>query len=149
MTKDKALKMAIEVCKEALESQDEFGKAYMEGFNAGKMFAELQSQEQKPVDMRPAVYGAWKEQEPVAFADDIEEMIQRLQNWCEAYPTDIFPEISKEELDYINAQNKNLSGKFFAHVGRHFIAKGLKPALDLFLRIYTHPHQWQGDKDEK
>ena len=89
-----------------------------------------------------------QEQEPVAYADDIEEMVQRLQNWCEAYPTDIFPEITKEEIDYINAQNKNLSGKYFAHVGRHFIAKGLKPALDLLLRIYnTHPAQPLSDDE--
>jgi hypothetical protein len=89
-------------------------------------------------------------QEPVAYEDDIEEMVQRLQNWCEAYPTDIFPEITKEEIDYINAQNKNLSAKYFAHVGRHFIAKGLKPALDLLLRIYnTHPAQPLSDDEIK
>ena len=134
--KDEALKMAIEVFENYVE--DPKSQNLIE--KTTKLLKEaLKSQEQ--------VSGS-EPLEPVAYADDIEEMVQRLQNWCEAYPTDIFPEITKEEIDYINAQNKNLSGKYFAHVGRHFIAKGLKPALDLLLRIYnTHPAQPLSDDD--
>ena len=53
----KELSKALILCKEALaEAESESnsqpvafnGKDYMEGFNAGKMFAELESQEQEP-----------------------------------------------------------------------------------------------------
>ena len=62
------------------------------------------------------------------LADDVIHMLER---WCEAYPTDIFPEISKEDIEYINAVNTNLSSRFFAHVCRHMIKKGFKPAIDM------------------
>lgn len=62
------------------------------------------------------------------MADDV---VYMLESWSEAYPTNIFPEISKEDIEYINAVNPNLSSRFFAHVGRHLIKKGFKPAIDM------------------
>ena len=62
------------------------------------------------------------------LADDV---IHMLESWSKAYPTDIFPEITKENIEYINAVNPNLSSRFFAHVGRHFIKKGFTPAINM------------------
>lgn len=50
--KGKPARDAINACKEALaeaEKQTLYGKEYMEGFNAGKMFAELEHTAQEPV----------------------------------------------------------------------------------------------------
>ena len=60
-----------------------------------------------------------------------EDVIYMLESWSEAYPTDIFPEITAKDIEYINAVNPNLSSRFFAHVGRHFIEKGFKPAIEM------------------
>ena len=65
---------------------------------------------------------------------DVEDVINNLQSWSEAYPTDIFPEITEQDIEYINAVNPNLSARFFAHVGRHFIKKGFEPAIDMLRR---------------
>ena len=62
------------------------------------------------------------------LADDV---IHMLESWSEAYPTSMFPDPTQEDIDYINAENKNLSARFFAHVGRHFINKGFTPAIDM------------------
>jgi hypothetical protein len=62
------------------------------------------------------------------LADDV---IHMLESWSKAYPTSMFPDPTQEDIDYINAQNKNLSARFFAHVGRHFINKGFTPAINI------------------
>ena len=62
---------------------------------------------------------------------DADDVIHKLQSLSEAYPTDIFPEIIEQDIEYINAVNQNLSARFFAHVGRHFIKKGFEPAITM------------------
>jgi hypothetical protein len=64
-----------------------------------------------------------------------EDMVHMLTTWSEAYPTDIFPEITKEDIEYINAVNPHLSGRFFAHVGRHFASKALEPAIAMIKEL--------------
>jgi hypothetical protein len=64
-----------------------------------------------------------------------EDTIHMLQSWSEAYPTDIFPEITQEDIDYINAVDPNLSARFFGHVGRHFIKKGFEPAIETIAEL--------------
>ncbi len=65
---------------------------------------------------------------------DADDVIHKLQSWSESYPTDIFPEITEQDIEYINAVNPNLSARFFANVGRHFIKKGFEPAIDMLRR---------------
>ena len=68
----------------------------------------------------------------------VEDTIHMLESWSEAYPTSIFPEITQEDIDYINAVNPNLSARFFANVGRHFIEKGFKPAIQTLEVLANH-----------
>jgi len=66
---------------------------------------------------------------------EIAEMVSMLKGWSEAYPTSIFPEITQDDINFINSNNPNLSAKFFAHVGRHFIKKGFEPSIKLLEKI--------------
>ena len=61
--------------------------------------------------------------------ESLEDVIHTLESWSKAYPISMFPDPTQEDIDYINAENKNLSARFFAHVGRHFINKGFTPAI--------------------
>ena len=80
--------------------------------------------------------------------DITEDVIDKLESWSKAYPTDIFLEITEEDINYINFVNPNLSARFFAHVGRHFIDKAFKPAIET-LRTLHAENKWLNEEWEK
>lgn len=48
------------------------------------------------------------------------ELVQRLRNCAQAYPEDIFPPLSKEDVTRLQSNNRHLLDRASAAMGRHF-----------------------------
>ena len=67
---------------------------------------------------------------------DFDEELNRLIGWCDAYPEDVFTPLEGFKIpiedsigDYDTLEKRNLITRASAHMGRHMIAKALKPAI--------------------
>jgi hypothetical protein len=71
--------------------------------------------------------------------DKTRELIERLENWCEAYPPDIFTPLEGDPMkrtgDYDTAEKRNLITRTSASMGRHMIDRALKPAIAELRRL--------------
>lgn len=66
--------------------------------------------------------------------EQVEDTLHMLKSWSEAYPTDIFTKPTQADYEHIQ-QVKGLSERLFADWGRHFIAKGFTPAIDVLEKV--------------
>jgi len=69
-------------------------------------------------------------------ADACDTLLHKLEGWDKAYPEDIFPELTTEEREWMQANKRGLVDRISASMGRH-IARciredlaGIRAALD-------------------
>lgn len=62
---------------------------------------------------------------------EIEDVIQRLRQWSEAYPEDMFPALTKEELAQITKVFPGFIDRASAAMGRHIGKQMSEMANDL------------------
>lgn len=72
--------------------------------------------------------------------EDTEQLIERLENWCEAYPPDVFTPLEGSSQkpytgDYDTVEKRNLITRASAGMGRHMIERALKPAVAELRRL--------------
>jgi hypothetical protein len=63
-----------------------------------------------------------------AAEDAIDTLLNRLDGWDKAYPTDIFREVSDEEVNWLHTTKPGLCDRISAGMGRH-IAKRIREDL--------------------
>jgi hypothetical protein len=69
-----------------------------------------------------------------------QELIERLESWCEAYPEDIFTPLEGSCMqpftgDYDTHEKRILITRASASMGRHMIERALKPAIAELKRL--------------
>jgi hypothetical protein len=73
-----------------------------------------------------------------------EELLRRMEDWCEAYPPDIFTPLEGScmapyTLDSDTPEKRTLITRASAQMGRHMIERVLKPAIAEIRRLATGP----------
>lgn len=61
--------------------------------------------------------------------ESIEGLRDELAQWCEAYPTDLFPEPDPAALKWLHDTRPGLCDEISAKMGRHMVAR-IRPMLD-------------------
>jgi len=78
-------------------------------------------------DTEDEAIAAWNHrahQQPVAgegVDDIIETILNRLEGWSKAYPTDMFSELTEAERDWLHENKRGLMDRISASMGRHMV----------------------------
>ena len=80
--------------------------------------------------------------------EQTEELLIRLETWCEAYPPEIFPPPKGSYLggdgDYDTEEKRGIITKASAAMGRHMIERALKPAIAEIRRLSVEMERGNG-----
>lgn len=65
----------------------------------------------------------------LAHIDELEDKLQKIKNWCDAYPLEVFPEPDLDEVAFILKENGMTLDAVSASNMRH-VLNGIKDIVD-------------------
>lgn len=67
-------------------------------------------------------------------AEQLDEVLHRLDSWAQAYPIDLFPEPEDADLKWLHATKPGLCDRISASMGRH-MARHMQQMADVIRPI--------------